>query len=103
MARYEDDPATRPDEDNPEWTCDEMRTARPALEVVAELFGPAAAESIRRRPGRPVKADKKINQTLRLDADVVGAYRQGGPGWQARINQVLRENMPGGTKERQKA
>jgi uncharacterized protein (DUF4415 family) len=50
---------------------------------------------IRRRPGRRAKADRKVNQTLRLDADVVEAYRQSGPGWQALMNQMLREHMPG--------
>jgi uncharacterized protein (DUF4415 family) len=53
---------------------------------------------MRRRPGRPEKADKKINQTLRLDADVLNAYRQEGRGWQTRINQVLRDHMPGADK-----
>jgi uncharacterized protein (DUF4415 family) len=33
----------------------------------------------------------KAHVSLRLDADVVAAYRQGGPGWQARINEVLRK------------
>ena len=57
-------------------------------------MGPKAAEEIRRGRGRPQKADKKVNQTLRLDPDVLEAFRQKGSGWQARINPVLRENMP---------
>jgi uncharacterized protein (DUF4415 family) len=28
---------------------------------------------------------------IRLDADVVGAFRQGGVGWQTRINNALRD------------
>jgi hypothetical protein len=40
-----DDPASRPDQENPEWTADDFRLARPALEMIAEVFGPAAAES----------------------------------------------------------
>jgi len=43
--------------------------------------------------GRPRKARPKINQTLRLDADVVEAYRRQGRGWQTRINAVLRAHM----------
>jgi uncharacterized protein (DUF4415 family) len=89
-----DDPASRPDDENPEWTLDEIRTARPALEVFAEVFGPEAADMLRRGRGRPAKADKKVNQTLRLDVDVLEAYRQSGPGWQALMNRVLREHMP---------
>ena len=49
---------------------------------------------MRRGRGRPKKADRKVNQTLRLDQDVLDAFREEGSGWQARINQVLRENMP---------
>ena len=98
MKKKNADRASRPDDENPEWTPEDLAKARPALEVVADVFGPAAAESIRRGRGRPAKVDKKVNQTLRLDADVLDAYRQQGSGWQTRINQVLREHMP----ERQK-
>ena len=94
MSKKKDDAASRPDDDNPEWTRDEIRTARPALDVIAEKFGPKAAEALRRGPGRPAKPDRKINQTLRLDPDVVEAYRQRGPGWQTHINEVLRAHMP---------
>jgi uncharacterized protein (DUF4415 family) len=94
MSKKKDDAASRPDEDNPEWTREEIRTARPALDAIAEIFGAQAAEAIRRRPGRPVKADRKVNQTLRLDPDVLDAYKQEGPGWQAHMNEVLRQHMP---------
>ncbi len=87
------DPASEPDEENPEWTSEDFRRARPALEVIAEVFGPEAAASLARR-GRPAKPDRKVNQTLRIDPDVLEAFRQEGKGWQTRINQVLRENMP---------
>lgn len=90
----DDDPASHPDEDNPGWTPHEIRHARPALAAIAEVFGPAAAEIPRRGRGRPVKADKKINQTLRLDPDVLHAYRRTGSGWQALMNRVLRDHMP---------
>ncbi len=90
----EDDPASRPDEENPEWTLEDFRNARPALEWIAEAFGPEVAESLRRGRGRPVKPVKKVNQTLRLDPDVLDAFRGEGPGWQSRINDILRDNMP---------
>ena len=94
MKKKSADRASRPDDENPEWTREDFAKARPALEVLAEVFGPTAAESIRRGRGRPAKVDKKVNQTLRLDADVLDAYRQDGSGWQTRINQILREHMP---------
>lgn len=89
-----DDPASRPDEESPEWTAKDFRFARPALEVIAEIWGPEVAEHLRRGRGRPPKPNRKVNQTLRLDADVLEAYRREGPGWQSRINHILKENMP---------
>lgn len=94
MSRKKDDPASRPDDENPEWKKADFARARPALEVIAEVFGPKAAEELRRGRGRPLKPDKKISQTIRLDPDVLEAYRHQGTGWQTRINEVLRENMP---------
>jgi uncharacterized protein (DUF4415 family) len=91
--------AERPDDDNPHLTRAELRRARPAAEVLPGLVGKMAANALlRRHRGRPTKADKKVNQTLRIDPDVLEAYRQQGKGWQARINQVLRDNMPTGQK-----
>ena len=87
------DPASRPDDENPEWTRADFKRARPALSLVGEAFGQEAAQAIARRRGRPQKASPKINQTLRLDADVVEAYRRQGRGWQTRINAVLRAHM----------
>jgi uncharacterized protein (DUF4415 family) len=95
MTKNSEDRAAVPDAENPEWTLDEIRDARPALDVIRDLFGPDAAETVKRGRGRPAKADKKVNQTLRLDVDVVDAYRQHGPGWQALMNRILREHMPG--------
>ena len=94
MKKKSADRGSRPDDENPEWTREDFAKARPALEVLAEVFGSTAAVSIRRGRGRPAKVDKKVNQTLRLDADVLDAYRQEGSGWQTRINQILRQHMP---------
>ena len=89
------DPASRPDDDNPEWTKEDFARARPAAEVLPEFIGKNATQELMRRSrGRPRKADKKLNQTLRLDPDVLEAFRQEGSGWQARINEILRANMP---------
>jgi uncharacterized protein (DUF4415 family) len=93
MSRKENDAASRPDEDNPEWTCEQICEERPVLQVIAEKFGPGAAQALR-RGGRPSKPNRKVNQTLRLDPDVLEAYRGEGPGWQALMNDVLRQHMP---------
>ena len=43
------------------------------------------------RRGRP-KLDKPKEQiSLRLDPDVIESYRASGPGWQSRINEILRK------------
>ena len=43
------------------------------------------------RRGRPKSAVTKVRTTLRLDPDVLAAFRSGGPGWQTRINDALRK------------
>ncbi|HLW70473.1 MAG TPA: BrnA antitoxin family protein [Candidatus Binataceae bacterium] len=90
-----DNRASRPDEDNPEWTQEDFARARPAAKILPEFIGAKATQELMRRGrGRPLKPDKKVNQTLRMDADVLAAYRRAGKGWQTRINEVLRQHMP---------
>jgi uncharacterized protein (DUF4415 family) len=43
------------------------------------------------RRGRPVATHPKIHTGLRLDADVLLAFKTGGRGWQTRINDALKE------------
>ena len=40
--------------------------------------------------GRPKAAVTKISTTIRLDPDVLEKFKAEGPGWQSRINDVLR-------------
>ncbi len=40
--------------------------------------------------GRP-PGSKKISTTVRFDVEVIEAFRAGGPGWQTRMNDVLRD------------
>ena len=87
---------SRPDADNPEWTREDMAKARPASEVLPKLIGAKATdELLRRGRGRPPKENRKVNQTIRIDPEVLAAYQQEGRGWQTLINEVLRQNMPG--------
>jgi uncharacterized protein (DUF4415 family) len=41
--------------------------------------------------GRPAGSSTKTSTTVRFDTDIVDAFRAGGPGWQTRMNQALRE------------
>ena len=43
------------------------------------------------RRGRPRSPTRKVSLKLRLDPDVVKAFRASGPGWQSRINAALRQ------------
>jgi uncharacterized protein (DUF4415 family) len=45
------------------------------------------------RRGRPPSPNRKEPVKLRLDPDVVAALRASGPGWQTRINAILRKAM----------
>ena len=45
------------------------------------------------RRGRPPLPSPKQAVKLRLDADVVAAYRRTGAGWQTRINEVLLKSV----------
>jgi uncharacterized protein (DUF4415 family) len=40
--------------------------------------------------GRPRIPSPKVSTTIRLDADVIEKFRATGPGWQSRINAVLK-------------
>jgi uncharacterized protein (DUF4415 family) len=77
--------------DNPEWTAEDFSKARPLSEVLApELF-----EKLKRRQGErgPQKRPTKQLVSLRLDRDVVDAFKDGGAGWQSRINEALRKAL----------
>ena len=80
--------ASRPDAENPEWTEEDFRRARPALEMLPR----EAVEAIRRYRGQrgPQKSPTKELISLRVDRDVAAAYRATGPGWQTRANEALR-------------
>ncbi len=76
------------DDDNPEWTEEDFRRARPIGE-----FPELAAALAKAKPGRPVgstKPDTKKALTLRLDPDVIEGWRASGAGWQRRMNDALR-------------
>ncbi len=77
------------DQDNPEWTEEDFASARPATLV----HPPQIAALLVRKAGRPkgsVKSDAKQAVSLRLDREVFEDFRRDKPGWQSRINLVLR-------------
>lgn len=67
------------------------RLIKAAKEAKAIAKGDAFPASVYVPPakaGRP--SSGKIVVSLRLDPDVIAAFRATGPGWQARINEALK-------------
>jgi uncharacterized protein (DUF4415 family) len=62
-----------PDEENPELTPEQLASAKPACIVHPEWFRP-----------------KKVDVHLKIDVDVLEAFKAQGKGYQTRINEVLR-------------
>lgn len=80
--------ASRPDDENPEWTAEEIRNAKPFLESLP----PETLAAVLRYRGQrgPQKEPTKELISLRVDRDVVEAFRASGAGWQTRANEALR-------------
>lgn len=53
----------------------------------------AIAARKRGRPVGSVKAAPKVSLNLRVDPDVLAVLRATGPGWQTRVNTILRERF----------
>ncbi|RCK28901.1 BrnA antitoxin family protein [Thalassospira lucentensis] len=76
---------TEPDLDEiPELDGELFKKARPASEVLPELVSRARGQR------GPQKTPTKERVTIRIDADVLEAYRAEGRGWQTRLNDDLR-------------
>jgi uncharacterized protein (DUF4415 family) len=51
-----------------------------------------------RKVGRPKGSGTKELVSLRIDRDILDRFRAGGPGWQTRLNDALREVAPARSK-----
>lgn len=56
-----------------------------------ELHAGLEEAQARRRPGRPMGTGIKEQVALRVDRDILAAFRATGPGWQTRMNDALRD------------
>ena len=77
------------DPDAPEATDEQIAAARPCAEAY-----PALAKKMRRAAGRPKLDEPKVPVSIRLDAEVLRKWKATGPGWQSRINAVLKAAKP---------
>lgn len=78
------------DPDNPELTKEWFAEAKPA----SEMFPPeiyAALVAMKRPRGRPKADETKVFTAIRLDADLLEAFKSTGKGWQTRVNAALRQ------------
>lgn len=72
------------DNDNPEWTAQDIKTAMPFVSLPATLQAKLGKRG-------PQKAPPKISTTIRLSPEVVQAFRAAGDGWQTRIDAALKD------------
>jgi uncharacterized protein (DUF4415 family) len=73
--------------DSPHLTKAELAQAKPFAEAFPEL-----AEKMRKSlGGRPPLARPKRAVSIRLDQDVIDKFKASGPGWQSRINDLLKK------------
>ena len=68
--------------------------------VVTRGGGVAATIASIKRTRGPNKQPTKAQVAIRLDSDVLSAFRAGGPGWQTRLNAVLKDWLASQPKKR---
>lgn len=73
------------DVDNPEWTDADFGRAKPASQLPSDI-----AAFFPKTRGRQ-KTPTKVALSIRLSPEVVEHYKATGPGWQARIDEVLKK------------
>ena len=90
MSKRKIQPHT-PDTDNPKWTAEDFVQARPAHEVLPEIFSKARAEALLAPRGRPKAEVTKVRVGIRLSSEVIDHFKASGDGWQTRIDAALRQ------------
>ena len=80
--------------DNPEWTKEDFKRARPAKEVLPSALYEALVERRKRGQRGPQKAPVKVPVQIRVDPDVLNAYKATGSGYQTRMAEALRKGAP---------
>jgi uncharacterized protein (DUF4415 family) len=76
------------DADTPAWTKAMFARARPAREVEPDLVSNPP------RIGRPPLEKPKQQISLRLDPEIIAAYRSTGAGWQKLMQKALAKAAP---------
>jgi uncharacterized protein (DUF4415 family) len=82
-----------------ELTAEDMRLFKPIAEVDPGMV--EAMAEFRRKLGRPKAETPKIHIGFRLASDVVASIKASGPGYNARVEQALREAGFGAKNKRE--
>jgi uncharacterized protein (DUF4415 family) len=77
------------DDENLEWTEDDLKNAVPFTGLPKDLQ--ATLRQIQRRGQQ--KAPRKVSMTVRLDAEVLAAFKSTGKGWQTRMNDAFKDAL----------
>jgi uncharacterized protein (DUF4415 family) len=72
------------DPENPEWSVQDFRRARPFAKAIPSL---ARGRRVRGSQKRPTK----VAVSLRLTREVIERFKADGPGWQTRIDEALKK------------
>jgi uncharacterized protein (DUF4415 family) len=83
--------------DNPSWTDADFKRARP----ISEVLPPDMQKLLVRPKGRPAvdPIDHKQAVSIRLDREIITHFKVDGPGWQTRINDVLKAVLKDADKQ----
>lgn len=81
--------------ENPEWTKTTFSKARPATEVLPEIFGANVAKKMLRPRGRPKTGKARTAISIRLPPETLARWKATGAGWQTRMAKVLDKVISG--------
>jgi uncharacterized protein (DUF4415 family) len=79
MSQRKTQPHT-PATDNPAWTAKDLAKARPASDVLKQLFSPERTQYLLMPRGRPKAAVTKVRVGIRLSQEVIDHFKASGDG-----------------------
>jgi uncharacterized protein (DUF4415 family) len=74
---------------NPEWTNETFAKAKPAADILPQLFGATVAGRMLKPRGRPKTGKARTSISLRLPPETLARWKATGPGWQTRMAEAL--------------
>lgn len=79
------------DSENPNWSKAVFAKARPAKDVLPQIFNASTSGELLKPRGRPKLETPKERINIRLSYEVLEYFKSSGQGWQTRIDAALRE------------